>query len=201
MRLGNILSGALSGGTVGSFFGPIGTGLGALLGGVGGLSGSGRRNADELRQYQKYTPQQQAYRNNMLSQVQGLTPSGFDYLRGILSNDPSAFEDYEAPAMQQFQEEIIPSILERFSGMGARSSSALNQTLGRAGQTLSTNLNAQRQQARQNALEQLMRLAGVGLEEQTTPYIYKTPTTGFNQLLEGGGDLLFDILRRKISGS
>lgn len=75
-----------------------------------------------------------------------LFKEGKSYLSSILSQDPEMMaqfeEQVEAPAMRQFQEEIVPGVAERFSGMGAQSSSAFNQTMGQQAGSLAERLAA-----------------------------------------------------------
>jgi hypothetical protein len=73
-----------------------------------------------------------------------LFKEGKSYLSSILSQDPEMMAQFEEPAMRQFQEEIVPGIAERFSGMGAQSSSAFNQTMGQQAGSLAERLAAMR---------------------------------------------------------
>lgn len=84
-----------------------------------------------------------------------LYQSGGNYLQKILSGDTSEFE---APLMRQFNEQIIPGIAERFSGLGsgAQSSSAFQQALGGAGADLSERLGALRGGLQMQAVPQAL---------------------------------------------
>lgn len=86
--------------------------------------------------------------------------AGLGNLQGILSGDPKAFEAFAAPAKRQFQEQTVPGIAERFSGLGAQGSSAFGQQLGAAGAGLEENLSAQRSGLQSQALSQLAGLLG-----------------------------------------
>lgn len=66
-----------------------------------------------------------------------LYQAGSDWLLKLMSGDTSVFDQ---PLLTQFNEQIVPQIAERFAGMGAGSSSGLNQTLAHAGSTLSENI-------------------------------------------------------------
>lgn len=107
---------------------------------------------------------------------------GSDFLSRILSQDPEMMKQFEAPMMRQFNEQVVPGIAERFSGMGARSSSAFNQTMGQAGAGLSEQIAAMRanlgmgaaQQAfgyAQLPFQQMMQRAQLGLG--TSPFGYQ----------------------------
>jgi len=140
-----------------------------ITAGAGLLGGGGKD--DQVKQMPTYSPQQLEFINDLLQQAKSGNQNAFKFLNQILSDDPKAMEAFNAPAIQEFEEDIIPSILERFSGLGARNSSALNQTLGRAGETLATNLNSQRAQLKSNAINQLMGYSQMGLTPTTKPYI------------------------------
>lgn len=92
-----------------------------------------------------------------------LYQSGQSYLQSILSQDPEMMQQFEAPYMRQFQEEIIPQLAERFSGMGARNSSAFQQTLGAQGAGLMEKLASMRAGLGMNA-------AQMGLGYAQTPF-------------------------------
>jgi len=150
----------------------IGSALGGL--GVGGMAGTQKGgimdwlfgHSPEMQQASRFTPEQQGYQNQLLGGLQQPTSSGMDWLQQLLSNDPSAFADFEAPYQQQFQQETLPSIAERFAGMGsggAQSSSGFQQTLGRAGKELSTSLAALRLGLKGQAIQQLQ---GFGQQAQ-----------------------------------
>lgn len=87
-----------------------------------------------------------------------LYQSGGNYLQKILSGDTSAFE---APLMRQFNEQIVPGLAERFSGLGsgAQSSSAFQQALGSAGADLSERLGALRGNLQMQAAPQALSYA------------------------------------------
>lgn len=192
-RLGEALGGAATGAGIGSMFGPWGAGLGGLLGGASGLFGIGRSKKDKIKQLPLFGEQQEEYLDQLLGGAQGLTPDALGYLQSILGDEEGAFEDFERPALQQFEEEIIPSILERFSGMGARSSSALGQTLGRAGKDLETSLSQQRAGLKQSALQQLLGMGQLGLTRRTQPYVKQGRTGLMEALAPMSGQILGGI--------
>lgn len=87
-----------------------------------------------------------------------LYQSGSNFLKQLFSNSPEAFRAFEAPLMQQFEQQIVPGIAERFAGMGtgggASSSSALNQALAQAARNLSTDIAGIRSNAQLQAIPQ-----------------------------------------------
>ena len=108
-----------------------------------------------------------------------------------LFNDQDFFKNIEAPAMRQFNEQIIPDLSNRFSSMGSggsADSSAFRNQLGREGSNLATNLAANRtgmqQQGANQALgygqaqnQNFMQLLQQAL--QPTQNTYSQPTGGF----------------------
>lgn len=136
----------------------------------------------KIKQQQLLNPSQQQLFSNVVGSLGGQAGQGFDYLSRILSQDPEQIREFEVPTLRSFQEETIPSILERFSGMGARSSSGLNQALARAGERLQESLGAQRAGLQQSAASQLFNLLGIGLQPTTQPYI-RQGTSGLSPFI------------------
>lgn len=72
------------------------------------------------------------------------TDQAMGLLQGYLDPNSSQYKDFEAPYMNQFNEQILPGIAERFAGGGANSgalsSSGFGQALGAAGAGLQANL-------------------------------------------------------------
>lgn len=152
------------------------------------------------------TKQQSNFLQQLLGQLQGqssnigqnpLFQQGSNFLQQLLSGSPESSQAFEAPAMRQFNEQIIPGIAERFSGLGAgsQSSSAFQQALGQAGAGLSENLQAMRSGLQMNALPQALGyaqqpisnyqgLAGLGLGTQMKGFMPKQQPF-WQQLLAG----------------
>jgi len=110
-----------------------------------------------------------------------LYQAGANYVQNLLQGGPGAFEQFEAPLMRQFNEQVIPGIAERFAGAGtgagAMSSSALNQALARAAERLTESLGAQRANLTYGALNQGLQYAqqpysNVYQQSQISPYQY-----------------------------
>lgn len=83
--------------------------------------------------------------------------AGSEYLNNLLSGDPEAFKNFEAPYMRQFQEEIIPEIANRFGGR--QQSSAFQQALGQQASGLSERLAALRSGLQMQAAPQALQYA------------------------------------------
>lgn len=159
----------------------IASGLGAILGTIG------KRKPEQFQQVQRYTPQQQQALNNVLQQAMGKLgqPMG------------EGFEPIAQQARTQFGQSTVPSIAERFSGLGpgiasAQRSSAFGQTLGQAGAGLEGQLAGQKAQFGQQEQQLLQQLLGLGLTPQfDTQYQPEKPggLQQFGGALQGLGQL------------
>lgn len=132
----------------------------------------------KLKKKQAYTDEQMNFFNQLLGSLGGQGGGGFlDYYSKLLGGEGGQgdFENFAAPYRQQFENETIPMLAERFAGAGggmggALSSSGFGQSLSSAG----SNFNAQLAQLfaslRQNAAGQMAGLAGQALGAQ--PYVF-----------------------------
>lgn len=123
--------------------------------------------------------------------------AGSDFLQSLLGGGPNAFSQFEAPYMQQFQQQIAPGIAERFSGMGtgggAQSSSGLNQALAAAGGNLQNQLASLHGNLQMQALPQALAYAQqpytnqlAGINQNTFENYYQPGSTGFlGETLQG----------------
>lgn len=86
--------------------------------------------------------------------------AGQSYLQNILGGSPEAFQNFERPYMENFEQNIAPSIAERFAGAGtgagALGSSGLQNSLAQAGRGLQTDLAHLRSGLQQQALPQAL---------------------------------------------
>ena len=161
---GGAATGAVSGAAAGSSFGPWGTAVGGAIGGLSGLFGGGDKG--KQKQVSNFTPSQnQAFQNYWDKPITNNSTyqSGNQYIQNLLSGNPEAYAAFEAPLMRQFQEQTMPGIAERFAGMGtgagAGGSSALYNSLGRAGADFSTNIANLRGNMQMQALPQALQYA------------------------------------------
>jgi hypothetical protein len=132
--------GAASGAAIGSAFGPIGTGVGAVAGGLLGLFGRKKKKAKKLSTLDK--TQQGIYNQN----AEGLQGRG--KFADLYNFDADAARKnfnnmYAQPAYQQFQEEVVPGITGQFRGGNLQNSSYLGGALSKAGTDVQRNLDAQ----------------------------------------------------------
>ncbi len=101
---------------------------------------------DKLKQIPTGTPEQTALHNNILQQAMGMGQQGggYDqaqqYYNSLLQPGNDAYNKFAEPYMNQFNEQTLPGIAERFAGGGALSSSGFGQALGGAGAGLQAQL-------------------------------------------------------------
>lgn len=126
------------------------------------------------------TPEQQSLLGQLVGGIQGPLSGALRNLQSMLSGGAEAFE---APAMRQFQEQIVPGIAERFTGLGAgaQGSSAFGQQLGAAGAGLAERLAMQRAGLQERAISQLQALLSPALK---SPFQY-TQIPGSEGALSG----------------
>lgn len=135
----------------------------------------------KMEQLPTMTPEQQQLLSQLLQGLGGPMGMGLENIMGILSGDPEALEAFQAPAMRQFEEQIVPGIAERFTGMGggAQQSSAFQQALGGAGASLAERLSAQKAGLQSGAMGQLSQLLGLGMGAKPFGYQYTPGSQGF----------------------
>jgi hypothetical protein len=82
---------------------------------------------------------------------------GQEWLNSLFS-DPDFFNNFEAPLQRDFQENTLPSIANRFGGMGSHGSfgGGFQRSLGRAGTDFQTNLAALRGGMQQQGVNQAL---------------------------------------------
>jgi len=151
---------------------------------------------DKLKKVPTGTKSQEALHNNILAQAMGLTEGGGynlaqNYYNNFLGdNRQQAYDQFSQPYLQQFQEQILPMIAERFAGQGALSSSGFGQALGGSAAGLQSQLaqlfsELQRQAAGQQ-YNQFNQLSQTGLNYQPFAYQQQQGSGGFLQPLLGG---------------
>jgi hypothetical protein len=152
---------------------------------------------DKLKKVATGTKEQEALHNSILSQAMGMQVpgGGYDlanqYFNNFLGpNQQQAFDQFSAPYLQQFQEQMLPQIAERFAGAGALSSSGFGQALGGASSNLQSQLaqlfSSLQGQAAQQQYGQYNQLAQTGLNYQPFQYTQQQGSSGFLAPLLGG---------------
>lgn len=129
-----------------------------------GYSGNKIPKGYSLGQMQNYDPQQmQTYQN----QFQHVSPDS--YLGKLAAGDQSEFAALEAPALRQLNE-IQGNTASRFSGMGqgGRRSSGFQNTMSAQTNNFAEQLQAQRMNIRNQAIQSLMSMSNTLLGQ--SPY-------------------------------
>lgn len=116
----------------------------------------------ETVQVDRYNPQQQ----DLINRSAGMASN-------MLGN--ASFDPYARQAREQFSQQTVPGLAERFTSMGGRGSSAFGQQLGNAAAGLESNLATGRADYDRNLLQQLL---GTGLTQQFDA-IYRPEQSGF----------------------
>lgn len=105
----------------------------------------------KMKQQTLLQPGQQEGLNQLLQNPLASNPlyqQGSNFLQKLLGGGQEAYQQFEQPLLDQFQQQIVPQIAERFAGMGtgsgALSSSGLNQSLAHGMQNLGSILGQQR---------------------------------------------------------
>jgi len=127
-----------------------------------------------------YTPEAQQMMSNAMR-------TGFEGLKQF------DFEPIRQQAMQNYQQNIVPGLAERFTSMGGRRSSGFQQALGASGANLMSNLAALEEDynvQRQPMFQDLMKM---GMQQQWENVV-SPETTGFGaeflkNLLSSGGQM------------
>ena len=117
------------------------------------------------------------------SQLMQSGPGAFSQLGGMAQGSPELFDQLEAPAMRQFQQQILPGIANRYVGSGIGNSSGMQNSFAGAGRDLAENLQSQRLGYQQNATQQIMGLMNLLLS-------HPAQQTGLVQKQNIGYDLL-----------
>lgn len=148
---------------------------------------------DRIKKQQLLNKDQQAALKNYFQQgieTRPLYNAGSSYLQSLLSNSPEAFQAFQQPYLENFQQNIAPGIAERFgsvgTGAGGTQSSAFANSLAQAGRGLQSDLAALRGNMQLGSLGQALgyaqqpisnTLAGLGV--QPFQYTNRPGTNGF----------------------
>jgi hypothetical protein len=127
--------------------------------------------------------------------------SGLDFWSKLASGDQSAFEQAEAPAYSAFQQSM-GNLGSRFSGqgLGGRNSSAFQNAMAGASSDLAQQLQGNRMNMQNQAIQQLMGMYGnlMGNDPYEQVLQPKKPS-GWERFLEGLGGFgnVFGIFGRR----
>lgn len=115
-----------------------------------------------------YRKGMQALRHALdFDQASPVEQEGAQYLQNVMNqpiqSDPDYLRNLEAQSMRQYNEQIIPGLSERFSGLGALNSSAFQQASAQAGASLAERLAGLRGQFGQEQQQLNLQQQGMGL--------------------------------------
>lgn len=142
---------------------------------------------ETTEQFPTLTGEQGQYLQQLMQMLSSLGPEVQNYFKDLFSEDPQAFEKFAAPAKREFEEQIIPGIAERFTGMGmgAQDSSGFQQSLGQAGAGLSERLAALREGLKSQGISQLQGMSGQGLGTRAFETAVRPRQPGFLENILG----------------
>lgn len=126
--------------------------------------------APQTKDYNFLNQGQQNVQNQLTNRLPGSNNAAFDWLNSILEDDEGALEDFQRPILENYNENIIPNLMEKFGGIGAKSSSAFNQTLAKQGRKLAGDLSTQRAGLKNNAVTALQNYSGQALNQSQGKY-------------------------------
>ena len=121
---------------------------------------------ESFEQVPTIRPEQLQLLQQMIGGLGGPLSQGLGQLSSQLGGYAPGQSPMEQMAQQTFQQSTIPSISETFSGMGAGSSSGLNQALAAAGKDLNVEMAGMRQNQQQQALQNLMGMLSPAMGQQ-----------------------------------
>lgn len=149
---------------------------------------------DKIKKLPTMNPQQNQFLNSILGQLMSMQGQGggygnaLDLLQQYLDPQSEVYQNFEKPYLQQFEQETVPMLAERFAGYGggmggALSSSGFGQALSSAGSNLQTNLaqmkSGMQRQSIQDLLSQFNELSKFGLGASPFAYQNKKGNVGF----------------------
>lgn len=139
-----------------------------------------RENVSTLR------PEQEGLYNQLIGASQGRGAGGAfgdaaDYYRNLLSDDSADYNQFAAPAIRQYNQDIVPGISEQFAGMGAGglSSSGFRNAQVQGATDLAERLGAIRANLRQAGAQGLQNLGQQGLQIFSQNMVTQPGTPGF----------------------
>lgn len=147
-----------------------------------------------MDKFDTMNPQQQQLLNQMLQMLGGGGGLGqgygqsIDYLKQLMDPSSEAVSQFTQPYMDQFNQQTVPMLAERFAGAGGGmggglSSSGFGQSLSAAGGALQNQLAALKaglgQQAAGQLQQQYGQLTGQALGAQPFGYQYNPGSQGF----------------------
>lgn len=139
-----------------------------------------RENVSTLR------PEQEGLYNQAVNAGKGRGAGGAfgesaDYYRNLLSDNSADYNAFAAPALRQYNQDIVPGISEQFAGMGAGglSSSGFRNAQVQGATDLSERLGALRANLRQQGAQGLQNIGQQGLQSYSQNMETQPGSPGF----------------------
>lgn len=141
-------------------------------------------SGDKFKKMETMSPEKAQMFQQFMQMLSGMQGAGggmqqsMKYFQDLMNPESDLYKNFEKPYLQEFEQQTIPGIAERFGGMGAMggalSSSGFGQALSSAGSNLQTNLAGMKSGMQQDAAKQLMnqfmQMMGLGLGTQEFAY-------------------------------
>lgn len=182
----------------------------AAIPAVMGMMNKGK--GDKLKKIPTMTPGQEKLLQGLINQLgmQGGLGQGYgqsvNYLTDLMNPNSEAVRQFTEPYMQQFEQQTVPGLAERFAGAGAMggglSSSGFGQSLSAAGGQLQNQLAALKAGLGQQAAGQLMSQYGglMGQALGAQPFAYMKPQmSGQQGFMQGYANAGFPGLQQGLS--
>lgn len=156
----------------------------------------GGNKKPQLQKIPTMTPQQQQMLSQLLTGLMGGGTGGgplgnqMGMLQNLMNPSSEAMNQFTQPYMDQFNQQTVPGLAERFAGAGAMggglSSSGFGQSLSAAGGNLQHMLAQLKGQLGLQAGSQLQGLMGMGMNAQPFAYLHQPQGTGiFPSMMQG----------------
>jgi hypothetical protein len=130
---------------------------------------------EEFGKVKTGTPEQESYLKSLYDTEGGkndpLYQAGYQGIQSILNNDPESIKAFEAPYLENFEQNIVPGLLEKYGGMGTgrgSTGSGLQNSLAQAGRGLQKDLAASREALKETARGQAGRYSNIPTENRLT---------------------------------
>lgn len=152
-----------------------------------------------FQQASNYTKGQQRTLKNVNASQNQLSQGGYQNAMGLLEQylnpNSDVYKNFEKPYQQQFEQQTIPQLAERFAGANAMGgglmTSGFGQSLGAAGANLQTQLAQMKQQYQRQSINDLLgqynQLTNQSLGAKSFENVYDPGTQG---QLGFGGEIL-----------
>jgi hypothetical protein len=104
-----------------------------------------------------------------------------DYFRNLMSDDSEDYKAFAAPALRQYNEDIVPGLSEQFAGMGAGglNSSAFRNAQIQGATDLSERLGSLRANLRMHGAQGLQNIGQQGLQNFSQNMVTQQGSEGF----------------------